>query len=164
MKKNVANITHNKPAKAVVARIVRGGELYSENFGLATYQTWEAAEAEARKWVKTKLADLPSPIPVKGRKTKRNSSGIVGVQLKESSRAKNGNVWTTYSWQAFWPGKPGGCSWAIAKYGNDQAFVRAAIARRLETSDRRKVEEEFQRVSITPEYREILKKKAQDPP
>ena len=164
MKKRASNITRNTPSRSVVARISRGGEIHSQNFGLAIHKSWEHAEAAAEKWVSEMLAKLPDPTPVKDRKTKRNSSGIVGVQLKESSKSKNGNTWTSYSWQAFWPGRPGGSSWSISKFGNEQAFVRAALSRRLETTDRKRVEEEFQRISITAEYKEILKMKAQDPP
>ena len=164
MRKKPANITRNLASKTVSARIMRGGEVHSQNFSLATHRSWDAAEKAAKSWLRSVAPNLPNAIPVKGRKTKRNSSGIVGVQLKESTKTKSGNLWTSYSWQAFWPGCPGGSSWAIAKYGNEQAFVRAAIARRLETTDRRKIDDEFQKISATPEYRQILKSKLLDSP
>jgi hypothetical protein len=143
---------------------MRSGQTHSQYFGLATYRTWAAAEAAAKKWLQSLTPTLPCAIPIKDRKTKRNSSGIVGVQLQESVKTKAGNLWISYAWKAFWPKRPGGSSWAIIKYGNDQAFVRAVIARRLETTDRRRIEDEFQRISITPEYKEILKHKLLDPP
>ena len=103
---------------------------------------------------------LPDPIPIKGRMTRRNSSGIVGVQLKHSVR----KGWDHYAWQAFWPGKPGGISWGIVKYGDKRAFVCAALARRLESADRAVVEQEYHRIKGSAEYRAILKQKSLDPP
>jgi hypothetical protein len=92
--------------------------------------------------------------------TKRNTSGIVGVQLKHSIRKGCHH----YAWQAFWSQKPGGICFGIVKYGDDRAFVCAAIARRLESANRNVVEQEYHRIKSTAEYRAILKRKALVPP
>jgi hypothetical protein len=148
----------------VTARVTRAGELHSKNFSLVEYKTWGAAEKAAKKWVDRIKASLPAPISVRHRKTKRNASGIVGVQLKRSvKRGKHGR-WVHYAWSAFWTDKPGGISWGIDKYGDNHAFVCAAIARRLETANRRAVEQKFSRIKGTPEFRAILKQKAINAP
>jgi len=137
--------------------------LHSRNFGLAEYKTWGAAEQAAKRWLGRIKLSLPAPISVRHRKTKRNASGIVGVQLRRSvKRGKHGR-WVHYAWSAFWSNKPGGISWGIEKYGDKQAFVCAAIARSLETADRHAVERKFSRIEGTPEYRAILKQKAINP-
>jgi hypothetical protein len=159
MRRNV-NFTRNISSKCVTARIRRGNELHAQNFSLVEYKTWAAAEKAATEWLKTVRPDLPPPIPVKNRMTKRNSSGIVGVQLKHSIR----KGWHHYAWQAFWPQKPGGICWGVIKYGDDRAFVCAAIARRLESADRNVIEQEYHRIKGTAEYRAILKSKALVPP
>ncbi|MBU6198517.1 MAG: hypothetical protein KGI64_08195 [Xanthomonadaceae bacterium] len=92
--------------------------------------------------------------------TKRNSSGLVGVHIKRSARRGSDH----YAWHAFWPGKPGGISWAVLKYGDAQAFVYAAISRQLETVDRGRVEQEFRRIKGTAGYRKLLAQKAATPP
>jgi len=158
--RKTANYTRNTSSRCVTARVTRAGELHSRNFSLAEYKTWGAAEAAARKWLDRIKPSLPAPISVRHRKTKRNASGIVGVQLKRSvKRGKHGR-WVHYAWLAFWPEKPGGISWGIEKYGGNHAFVCAAIARRLETADRDAIERKYSRIKGTPEYRAILRQKS----
>jgi hypothetical protein len=134
---------------------MRAGELHSENFGLAKYKSKGAAKKAAMAWVNALKASLPPPIPSKNRKTRRNSSGVVGVHIKRSARRGMDH----YAWHAFWPGRPGGVCWGILKYGNERAFVCAAISRQLETVDRNRVEQEYLRIKRTPEYRRILRRK-----
>jgi len=138
--------------------------LHSRNFGLAEYKTWGAAEKAARQWLDRIRPSLPDPVSVRNRKTKRNASGIVGVQLRHSTKRSKRQRWDHYAWSAFWAEKPGGISWGIGKYGDKRAFVYAAIARRLETADRRAIEKEFVRIQGTREYRAILRQKALSPP
>ena len=156
----VTNYTRNTASRCVTARVTRGGELHSRNFGLAEYKTWTAAEKAAKRWLDKLKPSLPPPVPVRDRKTSRNASGIVGVQLKHSVKRGTSSQWEQYAWSAFWTERPGGVSWAIAKYGDSKAFVCAAIARKLETADRDAVEKEFERIRGTSEYRAILKHKA----
>lgn len=162
--RKTANYTRNTASRCVSARVLRSGELHSRNFGLAEYKTWSAAEKAARQWLARIKPSLPDPISVRNRKTKRNASGIVGVQLKHSMKRSKGRRWEHYAWLAFWAEKPGGISWGIEKYGDNRAFVCAAIARRLETADRDAIEREFARIRGTNEYRTILKQKAISPP
>ena len=158
------NYTRNYSSNCVTARVTRAKQLFSENFPLSKHETWERAEKAARRWLKRIRPELPEAIPAKGRMTSRNASGIVGVQLKTSVKAGGDGEWVQHAWQGFWPAKPGGSSWAVVKYGDNQAFVCAVLARRLETSDRAKVEAEYARIKGTPEYRAILRRKAMAAP
>jgi len=155
--RKITNYTRNTAAKCVSARITRGGHLYSKNFGLAEYKSWRAAEKAAVAWIAGIKPKLPPAIQPKNRMTQRNSSGVVGVQLKRS--VKKGR-WESYAWQAIWPDKPGGIRFGITKHGDTQAFALAAIARRLETVDRKVIEKEYARFKGSPQYRALLKRKA----
>ncbi|WP_157726473.1 hypothetical protein [Imhoffiella purpurea] len=159
------HLTKNEKEKCVMARIMRHNKMHQANFTLNEYKTWECAEAAAKKWVKEKLEELPERLPIKGRKTSRNKSGIVGVQLAHSFKQERGNVYESWRWLAFWPDCPfkGGISWAIPKYGDDEAFVLAALARRSESVDRDALMNELRRIKGKPEYFEILSKKEIEP-
>lgn len=158
------NLTRNYSSKCVTARVMRSRQLFAENFPLTKHSTWERAERAARRWLREIRPELPDAIPAKGRLTKRNASGVVGVQLRSRPGATARSKSTEHSWQAFWPAKPGGSSWSVAKYGDNRAFVCAVLARQLETTNRDKVEAEFLRIKGTPEYRRILRSKAQKAP
>ncbi len=147
-----------------MARIVRQKMLYQKNFTLVEYGTWEAARAAAQDWIDSIKGDLPQPIPIKDRMTRRNASGMVGVQLKTSVKIGKGATWTHYAWHAFWPANRSGTSWGIIKYGDDRAFVCAAISRKLEITDRKVIDAEYQRIKGSAEYYEILSHKTQLPP
>jgi len=162
--RKTTNYTRNTSSRCVSARVRRAGELHSRNFGLAKYKTWGAAEKAAKQWLDRIKPSLPDPVSVRNRKTKRNVSGIVGVQLRHSMKRGKRHRWDHYAWSAFWAEKPGGISWGVGKYGDKRAFVCAAIARRLETTDRRVIEQEFARIQGTREYRAILRQKAIGPP
>jgi hypothetical protein len=139
---------------------MRGREMRVKNFSLVEHKTWAAAERAAAAWLKTVKPDPPPPVPIKNRMTRRNTSGIAGVQLKHSIRKD----WHHYAWQAFWPQKPGRVCFGIVKYGYDRTFVCAAIARRLESADRNVVEQDCHRIKGTAEYRAVLGRKALIPP
>ncbi len=158
--RRVSNITRNIASRCVTVRVTRAGQLHARNFGLAEFRTWTAAEKAASAWLEKLKPKLPAPTPVKGRMTQRNSSGIVGVQLKHSKRRGHDH----YAWQACWPGKPGGICWGITKYGNERAFACAAIARKLETIDRRVIEKKYLRLKGTPALRAILRRRKLSPP
>jgi hypothetical protein len=153
------NISYNIASKCFTARIMRDGELHSENFSLAKCKSKGAAKKAATAWVNTLKSSLPPPMTSKNRKTRRNSSGVVGVHIKRSARRGMYH----YAWHAFWPGRPGGVCRGILKYGNERAFVCAAISRQLETVDRNRVEQEYLRIKRTPEYRGILRRKQSTP-
>jgi hypothetical protein len=154
-------LTRNEKAKCVMARIRRRNQLYQENFTLTQYGSWEKAEAAARKWVKATLPELPDTIPVKGRMSSRNTSGIVGVRLAESIRLKNGNEYRHWRWIAFWPECPfpGGIGWSVDKYGENEAFLYAAISRKLETVDRDRISVEYLKLKGTKEFKRLLSHK-----
>ncbi len=135
---------------------MREGELHSEHFGLAKYKTQAAAKKAATAWVNVLRSSLPPSTPPRNRMTKRNSSGLVGVHIKRSARRGSDH----YAWHAFWPGNQSGITWAVLKYGDERAFVCAAISRQLETADRSRVEQEYGRIKGTAGYRKLLAQKA----
>lgn len=152
------NITKNKKEKCVMARIMRESEKYQKNFTLNEYKTWGKAEAAAQKWVTNKSLKLPKKLTTKGIKTSRNTSGIVGVRLACSVKYKHGNSYESWRWLAYWPGCPfrGGISWTIPKYGDNESFVMAAIARKMESVNRDEIRKKMERIKNKKEYKEIL--------
>jgi hypothetical protein len=158
--------TRNQRDKYVLARIRRGGQSHEERFMLRDHDTWESAEAAAKKWIKAALPALPPPLPVKDRKTRRNRSGVVGVKLKDATRRKNGNVYPDWRWIASWPGcsRAEGIGWGVKKYGDERAFVTACLARKLESEDREDLDDLYHQIRHTAEYRAIVKLKALSPP
>lgn len=158
------HLTHNKPEKCIMARIRRQSKLYQKNFTLKQYRTWKAAEIAAQKWVKKILPTLPAATPIKDRMTKRNTSGVVGVRLTESIRTKNGKDYCDWRWIAFWTGCPlsGGIGWSVNKYGDEQAFVCAYLARTLASIDRARIEREYSKIRDTKKYQKIIEQKRID--
>ena len=158
------HLTRNKQEKCIMARIRRRNKLYQKNFTLKQYPTWKAAQAAAEKWVKKILPSLPAATPVKGRMTRRNTSGVVGVRLTESIRKKNGKEYCDWRWIAFWTDCPysGGIGWSVNKYGDEQAFVCAYLARKLESIDRAQIEREFFRIRGMKKFQKILEQKLID--
>ena len=150
--------TRNIPGNFVLGRIRRHKVPHEATFLVSEHGSWEKAEAEAKKWVKRKLTELPDPLPSKDRKTKRNTSGVVGVRLANSTKKKNGNVYEDWRWVAFWPGCPnaGGVGWSVKKYGEDRAFTSAYLARKSESTDREAVERQFLRLKNSDKYEQIL--------
>ena len=160
MRNHVTNLTRNQKSGCVMARITRQKKLHAKNFTLIEYRSWAKAEAAAAKWVKSIKSRLPAPLAAKNRLTKRNTSGVVGVTLIGSTTHRPSGDYLHYSWQAFWPGNAGGVRWGINKYGDNEAFVYAALSRKLETANRAKVQAAFSRIKGTPEYRSILRRKS----
>ena len=157
------NLTRNETSGCIMVRVMRSKQRFEENFTLKQHGSWEAAEKAAKKWLKSIQAELPSSLPVKNRKTRRNGSGVVGVSLKTSVKHGEHEDWTHHSWLAFWPGKPGGSGWGIDKYGDERAFVCACLARQHETTDRVFIENEHHRIKGTAAYKKLLSQKLLSP-
>jgi hypothetical protein len=158
-------LTRNETEKCVMARIVRQRQLHQQNFTLRQYGTWTKAESAAKKWVKAKLQELPPPIPMKNRMTRRNSSGVVGVRLVHSVRRRGEREYGDWRWIAFWPGceNAGGVGFSVNKFGDETAFVLACLARQLESTDRTAIENSLVAFKKTPDYRRLLKLKQIQP-
>ena len=159
------HLTRNETEKCVMARIVRQRQLHQQNFTLRQFGTWTRAEAAARRWVKDKLQELPPPIPMKNRMTRRNSSGVVGVRLVHSVRRRGEKSYGDWRWIAFWPGceNAGGVGFSVNKYGDETAFVLACLARKLESVDRELIDREFASFRKSTDYRRLLKLKQLQP-
>lgn len=161
------SITKNIPMKCVMARVMRHSKKYQKNFTLKEYGSWEKAEQAAKRWVKGREKNLPPKLSSKGRMTKRNRSGVVGVRLAQNiKRKKSGAVYEYWRWVAFWPKCPlkGGIGWSINKFGDDDAFVLAVLSRRNETIDRDFLVNELRKIYSSEEYYEILSIKGRTPP
>ncbi len=153
--------TKNKASKCVMARITRQGEAYQKNFTLREYKNWTAAEKAAQKWVKKMLKELPPPTPRKGRMTKRNQSGIVGIWPRLSTHKRDGQEYQYSRWYARWPGCPlkGGISFSAEMFGDEDAFTLAFIALDNESTDREWIVKRLKKFKGTKKHKEILSKK-----
>jgi hypothetical protein len=111
------------------------------------------ATRENKKWTPVILAAR------KGRKTKSNRSGAVGVSIKTEKGRRRGSRY--YYWWARWPGCPSGVKFSILEYTDTKAFRLAHIARELESRDKRAVEREYALRRKTGALRKLLAKKDQ---
>ncbi len=155
------HLTRNAPSKCVMARLTRKGVNYQENFTLAQYKTWAKAEAAGERWVKKMIKELPPVESGKGRMSKRNESGIVGVYAQLNVDRRTKNHYHDARWSARWPGCPnkGGVSFSASKYGENEAFAMAYLARTNETVDRDWIANKLKSFKKTKAYSAILKKK-----
>src|SRR5437867_2017213 len=130
------HLTLNRQEKCVMARIMRQKKRHQKNFTLKQYGTWRAAIRAARKWMNEIAPGLPPLMRSKGRMTKRNRSGYVGVHLaRRLIRKPNGNEYEYWRWLATWPGCPftGGVGWSVTWYGDDDAYILAVLTHKAET-------------------------------
>jgi hypothetical protein len=162
MIKTPRNLTKNVKAGCIMARIMRNKIQHSKNFSLAEHGSWEKAEEAAINWLEEIKGSLPPPMTSKNNLTSRNVSGFVGVTLKASKKRSKNYESTHYAWHAFWPENPNGTRWAVEKYGDDQAFVRAVLSRQLESTDRNEIQANYEKVHGTKLYDSILSQKALD--
>lgn len=157
------NLTVNAQERCVMARFRRQGKLHQQNFTLRQYGTWKKAMAAGRKWTKEQRVLLPEPSSNRGRKTTRNKSGFVGVRFIAVARQRNGQDHPDVRWVATWPGcsRVGGISFSVQKYGDQQAFILAYLARELETLDRDWLECQGSTFLKTKAGRKVLDRKLQ---
>jgi len=160
--------TDNIPNKCVMGRVMRQKRRFKKDFYVKDHNgSWEAARKAARRWEKAMEKNLPAKIPMKGLMTSRNRSGIVGVRMaREVQNKPDGRRYVYWRWAANWPDCPhhGGIRWSMEQYSDEDAFVLAVLARRLESLDRRFILSELQKVKGTEEYHEMLSVKKQSPP
>lgn len=95
--------------------------------------------------------------------TRRNSSGIVGVRARHETTVKDGRSYNYSGWAAKWPECPrrGGIAFSVTKYGDDDAFVLAALAIEFQSVDRKWLEKKLNKISIK-KYKSIVSKKGID--
>ena len=79
----------------------------------------------------------------KGRRTKSNTSGAVGVSIKTEKGRKRGASYRY--WWARWPRCPAGVKFSILAHKNAKAFALAQIARELESRDKDAIERVYLR-------------------
>ena len=126
-------------------RIRRGKKVFQEWFADRKFGGKAKAKVAGLNRYQRLDAKLPdATLSSKGRKTKRNASGKVGVYLKKStgSRAKG----EYYAYVAFWlspTGRKESVSFALEKYGHTKAWKMACHAREHETADKKAIESRF---------------------
>jgi hypothetical protein len=77
----------------------------------------------------------------KGRLSKSNTSGVVGVSIKLEKGRTPKSVYRY--WWARWPECPSGVKFSILEHKTRKAFALACIARELESQDRARIEREY---------------------
>ena len=163
MRRKNHNVTRNRQEKTVVLRIQRQGKMYHQAFALSKYEgSWTQAEAAARERRDELLPNMPKRDSGRGRMTRRNSSGVVGVSLGlRTVTQADGSLRTYTRWIAKWPDCPkrGGMPWSVMAYGEDDAFVLAALSREMESIDAKKILAELERIKDKKKYQEILSKR-----
>lgn len=128
-------LTRNVREHCVMARVQRGGKRFQRNFTLARLGSWEVAEAQAAAWLNTLLAKLPHPTTSKGRLTRRNRSGVVGVSFQyDRHTLKSGRITAYPNYVAKWVGCASGVTWMCSTYGGEEnAFLLACLCRRMQS-------------------------------
>ena len=151
-------LTINQANRCVMARLMRRGKLYWKYFYFRDYPTVAAAKRAAKAWLKEVEPTLPPPASMKGKKTARNASGVVGVNYTERPVQKRGRTYLSRRWVARWPRcrLNGGMSWGVQHYGYKDAFVLAVLSREMESVDRQRIVDTFNRMRSTPKYAQIL--------
>jgi hypothetical protein len=126
-------------------RIRRGKKSFQEWFADKRFGGKSKAKVAALKRYQRLAAKLPTTtLSSKGRKTKRNSSGKVGVYLKKSTG--NHAKGEYYAYVAFWlnpRGQKESVSFALEKYGHTKAWKMACHAREHETANKKAIESRF---------------------
>ena len=95
----------------------------------------------------------------KGRKTKSNNSGAVGVSIKTEKGRLRGSTYRY--WWARWPGCPAGIKFSILQHKDEKAFCLALIARELESRDRAAIERQYLARKKKGKLRALLAQKQQ---
>ena len=159
-KAKLKNITRNVAENCVVLRFRRQHQNWHETFTLSKYgNSWEKAEAAAKRRRTVLLKELPEPASRKGVMTERNQSGAVGVHFSQRKHtAPNGNVYYYPHFYAKWPGCPkrAGIGWSVNQYGFDEAFALAVLSREKESVDRKTILAAFKRLQKTKRYKTIV--------
>src|SRR5262245_56522236 len=114
------------------------GEAAYFYYGKTTSKAQARAQAVALGRRETRKGDAKIAAQRKGRKTKSNKSGAVGVSIKTEKGRVRGSYY--YYWWARWPGCPSGAKFSILEHKDAKAFCLAQIARELESQDKKAVE------------------------
>ena len=144
----------------VVAKFMREKKFHQEHFKLKEYSSVDAAMKAGRAWEAVKKKKAPKIMPREERMTKSNTSGVVNVfPSTHIVRKPTGKVYEYPRWTARWKDCPnkGGVAWtATGNLDEDDAFVLAFISHELRSVNRDKIRAEFEKVSKTKRYDEIL--------
>jgi len=138
--------SNNAKALGWQVRLQRRAASHTRFFADSKYGGAQESLAAARRYRDQLFAGAPEETTAerRDRLTRRNKSGVVGVSY--SSRERQGQI-SAY-WVAQWTGDDGSrrtISFSIEKYGEEEAFGLACIARELLSTDREEVEQQYTR-------------------
>jgi hypothetical protein len=121
----------------------RGQHGKARYFYYGTKQTKAEARAEVVAFALRENKKLTPKIIAarRGRTTKSNRSGVVGVSIKIEKGRTRGSHYRY--WWSRWPGCASGVKFSILEHKEAKAFALAQIARELETQDKAMVEREY---------------------
>jgi hypothetical protein len=156
----VPNIIRKYARNYVQIRFRRQGKVWEESFSISKYdKSWEKAEQAAIDRREILAKEVPDPVsPRKGRMTKVNSSGVVGVSFQHcNATSSNGTIHRYSCFEASWlvESRKVVIRWAVKKHGLKDAFVLAVLSRRMESKDREAVLAEFEKIRNTKQFNEI---------
>ncbi|MFK7768242.1 MAG: pathogenesis-related transcriptional factor and ERF protein [Mariniblastus sp.] len=143
-------------------RISREGNHINKFFSDKKYKGKRKALTAAREKYQELKSSLPEPKTTKGIKTSRNNSGMVGVHLA-ICESIYGEEYHSYcaSWKTA-EGQRSKLSFSFKKYGKKKAWGMACLARKLESTDREKIESLYEKNSGKKKAakKKVAKKKA----
>lgn len=152
-------LTDNRAEKQFVYRRRKNGKHFYHSFSYTQSSGKKKSEVkkEALLYAEAMNRRLGAvTTTLKGTMTERNSSGVVGVGLARN--VVRGHEY--YSWVARWPGNQAGTRFSVNACGSDnKAFLMACIARELETSDRKKLEQVYKRWRQSGKAQKFIGKK-----
>ncbi|TWT87972.1 AP2 domain-containing protein [Neorhodopirellula pilleata] len=136
--------------KGYLVRISRNGNRVNKYFSDSVHGGKKKALALAKNTYQELLDQLgPAENATKGRLTNRNSTGVVGVHLAYSNDSRYPGC-EYYAYCASWvteEGKREKVSFAFNKYGEEQAFDLAVLARQQENNSRDAVVAMYERTA-----------------
>ena len=130
-----------------LVRIKRGDVKRSRFISDATHGGKNKSKKLAQQVYEEWVNELPPPDTAEDKLGKRNTSGVVGVHYSYDVDARYpGCAYEYYiaSWKTD-EGSRQNVRFAVSKWGKKAAFDLACIARRLRTTDRAKIEKEYEK-------------------
>lgn len=142
---------------------MRQGVDYQKNFTLREYRTWKAAEEAAQKWVRKMKKDLGPVAGTYGKMNKRNKSGVVGIYPRIDRLQSPVGITDYCRWHARWPGCPlkGGVGFSAERFGDDEAFALAYLAREHQSVDREWIIKKLSSFKKSKKYQKLMAQKKQ---
>lgn len=123
-----------------MVRIMRRGTMHQQFFSDAEYGGKQKAKQAAIEHRKKLERELPASAKITGRKTKRNTTGQVGIHLATDYDKRCDT--TNFSYVASWKNEDGkriNVKFGWQKYGQKTAWQLACVARQNRLTDRSRI-------------------------